>query len=47
MLKSQYGIPTIIQINESNNKKTKSKINIKKVKKVKSDILVAPLSLIR
>ena len=47
MLKSQYGIPTIIQINESNNKKTSSKLNVKKIKKVKLDILVAPLSLIR
>ena len=45
MLKSQYTIPSILQTN--NNKKSKKKINVKKIKKVKVDIVKIPLAFIR
>jgi|TARA_B110001450_G_scaffold247903_1_gene263490 hypothetical protein len=45
MLKSQYTIPPILQTNNNNDKK--KQVNVKKIKKVKKDIVKIPLAFIR
>jgi len=44
MLKSQYNIPNVLQINAS---KKNTKVNIKKIKKIKPTVLRLPATFIR